>query len=86
MWHVYLLHCKDDSIYTGITQDVDRRVQEHKTSQGGKYTKDSGVEKLLYTERFKTRSKAVSREDQIKGWRREKKLNLIRYGHPNGDR
>lgn len=84
MWHVYLLRCEDDSIYTGITQEVDRRVQEHKTSQGGKYTRDSGVKELLYTEEYETRSEAASREGQIKGWRREKKINLIKHGHPNG--
>jgi len=84
MWYVYLLLCKDGSIYTGITQDVERRVKEHKTSQGGKYTKDSGAEELLYTEEFATRSEAHKREKQIKGWRREKKINLIKYGHPNG--
>lgn len=85
MWHVYLLLCEDGSIYTGITQDVERRLNEHRTSQGSKHTRDHGVEKLLHTEEFNTRSEARARESQIKGWRKEKKVNLIKYGHPNGE-
>ncbi|PSO45310.1 MAG: hypothetical protein BRC25_02555 [Parcubacteria group bacterium SW_6_46_9] len=63
-------------IYTGVTDDVQRRLEEHRTSQGSKHTREHGFEKLLYTEKHKTRSKARGREKQIKGWRREKKVNL----------
>jgi|AntRauTorcE11897_2_1112592.scaffolds.fasta_scaffold03022_5 putative endonuclease len=52
MWYVYLLLCGDESTYTGITQDVERRLSEHKTNQGSKHTREQGVEKSLHTEVF----------------------------------
>ena len=76
MYYVYLIECKDKSIYTGITNDLDRRFKEHKSRVGGHYTSSHKVEKVIYTESFKTKSEALKRESQIKGWRREKKLAL----------
>jgi predicted GIY-YIG superfamily endonuclease len=84
MWHVYMILCEDDSIYTGVTDNIERRLKEHRTSQGSKHTRDHGFEKLLYTEKYKTRSEARDREKQIKGWRREKKISLAKHGHPDG--
>ena len=80
MYLVYLIQCKDGTIYTGITTDIKRRFQEHKESKGGHYTSSRKVVKVLYTENHKDRSSALKREAQIKGWRREKKLNLIKFG------
>jgi len=77
MYYVYLIQCEDKSIYTGITNDLRRRYQEHKNKIAGHYTRAHKVEKILYTEQFQTRSEALKRESQIKGWRREKKLKLI---------
>ncbi|MBI2068907.1 MAG: GIY-YIG nuclease family protein [Candidatus Yanofskybacteria bacterium] len=82
MYLVYLIQCKDGTIYTGITTDIERRFQEHKDSKGGRYTSSRKVVKVLYTENHKDRSSALTREAQIKGWRREKKLNLIKFGKP----
>jgi len=82
MYFVYLIQCKDRTIYTGITTDIKRRFQEHKDSKGGHYTSSREVEKVLYTESHKDRSSALKREAQTKGWRREKKLNLIKFGKP----
>ncbi len=82
MYFIYLIECSDRSIYTGITTDIQRRFNEHKTGIGGHYTKSKKVVKVLYTEQSKTRSEALKREAQIKGWRREKKLNLIKFGKP----
>ena len=79
MYYVYLIECKDKSIYTGITNDLDRRFKEHKSRVGGHYTSSHKVEKVIYTESFKTKSEALKRESQIKGWRREKKLALYLY-------
>ena len=76
MYFLYLLLCRDKSIYTGITTDVDRRFKEHKDGTGGKYTRSRGVVRILYTEKFKSRSTASKREAEIKGWEREKKLKL----------
>ncbi|TSC90956.1 MAG: putative endonuclease [Parcubacteria group bacterium Licking1014_17] len=78
MYFVYLIECSDKSIYTGITTDVQRRFGEHKNGIGGHYTRSKQVVKILYTEKFKTRSEALRREAQIKGWRHDKKLNLIK--------
>ena len=78
MYFVYLIKCGDDSIYTGITTDIDRRFKEHDSGKGGAYTKSRRVCKVLYTEQYKTRSEALKRESEIKSWRREKKLALIK--------
>lgn len=78
MYYVYIIECKDGTLYTGITTDIQRRFQEHILGKGGAYTKSKQVAKVLYTEQAKTRSEALKREAEIKGWRREKKLNLIK--------
>ena len=78
MYHVYLVECKDKSIYTGITTDLTRRFAEHKKGIGSRYTRARGVKRMLYSEKFAARSAAQKREAEIKGWRREKKLRLIR--------
>ena len=77
MYYVYIIRCQDNSLYTGITNDLERRFSEHKEKIGGHYTASHNVKEVIYTEKFKTRSEALKREAQIKGWRREKKLNLI---------
>ncbi|MFZ3019951.1 MAG: GIY-YIG nuclease family protein [Minisyncoccia bacterium] len=77
MYFVYLIECGDKSIYTGITTDVKRRFLEHKGGIGGHFTRSRGVKKILYTEEHLDRSSALKRERQIKGWRREKRLDLI---------
>ncbi len=77
MYYVYLIQCGDGSIYTGITTDVNRRFQEHKSGKGGHYTSARKVEKLLYIEKQKDRSHALKRESEIKGWRRKKKLDFV---------
>jgi putative endonuclease len=81
-----MILCDDNSIYTGVTDDVQRRREEHCTSQGSKYTREHGFKELLYTEKYKTRSEARNRENQIKGWRRQKKINLAKRGRPDGQK
>ena len=66
MYYVYLIQCEDKSIYTGITTDLERRFQEHKDKIGGHYTRAHKVEKILYTEKFQTRSEALKRESEIR--------------------
>ncbi|OHA08539.1 MAG: hypothetical protein A3A44_02890 [Candidatus Sungbacteria bacterium RIFCSPLOWO2_01_FULL_60_25] len=80
MWFTYLLLCKDKSIYTGITNDVDQRLTLHKEGKGGRYTRSHGAIKILYSEQFKTKNEALKREAEIKRWRREKKLDLAKRG------
>lgn len=82
MYYIYLILCENKSIYTGITDNIDRRFTEHKSGNGGWYTKIHRPKEILYTEKFSTKIEALKREKQIKGWRREKKLNLIKFGKP----
>jgi len=82
MYYLYLILCENGSIYTGVTGNVRRRFNEHSTKSGGWHTKLHPAVSILRTEEFKTKSEALKREKQIKGWRREKKLNLIKFGKP----
>lgn len=77
MYFVYLIKCKDGSIYTGITTDVKRRLQEHKDGLGGRYTRSKGISKLLYSEKHPDRSAALKRELEIKSWTRKQKQNFV---------
>lgn len=78
MYFVYIIECKDKSLYTGITNDLDRRFNQHKNGTGGHYTSSKKVVRIIYTEEHPDRSSALKREAQIKGWRRDKKLELVR--------
>jgi putative endonuclease len=78
MYYLYILECKDDSLYTGITTDLKRRFKEHKTGVGGHYTQAHKAVKIRYTERHPDRSSASKREAEIKGWGRKKKLELVK--------
>ncbi|TSC88830.1 MAG: putative endonuclease [Parcubacteria group bacterium Gr01-1014_3] len=78
MYYVYILECQDKTLYTGITTDIQRRFKEHSLGIGSAYTRAKKVNKVLYTEQFKTRSEAQKREAEIKSWRRDKKIKLIK--------
>ena len=77
MYFVYLLECADGSLYTGITTDVVRRLQEHQDGDGGHYTRSHGAKQILYTEQCVTRSSALRRELEIKKLNRAEKLQLV---------
>lgn len=77
MYFVYLIECKDKTLYTGITTNVQRRFKEHRFGEGGAYTRSKKVNKILYTEQFPNRSLALKREAEIKSWSRKKKLDLV---------
>lgn len=83
MYYLYLILCDNKSIYTGVTNNIKRRLNEHKTKSGGRHTKLHPAVELLRIEEFPTKQEALKREKQIKGWNRGKKENLIKYGHPN---
>lgn len=78
MYFVYLLECKDGTIYTGITTDIKRRFEEHKNGIGSRYTRSRKVKRILYTEKHKNRSSATKREIEIKKMSRKMKLALVR--------
>lgn len=77
MYHVYILRCVDGSLYTGITNDLEKRIEKHLTGKGAAYTRAKKVEKLVYSEQALNRSLALKREAEIKRWPRQKKLDLI---------
>lgn len=83
-WHVYILRCGDDSLYVGISNDVEARVKRHNAGQGAAYTRSHLPVLLIWSECVESESAARKREAQIKGWTRHKKLNLVLYGHPSG--
>jgi len=76
-YFVYLLACGDTSLYTGITTDLKRRLQEHKEGKGGHYTRTHKAVKIVYSEKRPDRSSALKREAAIKKLSREQKLGLF---------
>ncbi len=82
-WFVYIIQCKDESFYIGVTDNIDRRFSEHSKGRGGRYTKLHKPLKIVYIEEFSTKIEALKREKQLKGWTREKKENLIKYVNHN---
>ena len=66
MWVLYIIKCRDNSLYTGITNDLQRRISSHLKGTGAKYTKGKGPFEVLYTEQHEDRSGASKREYQIK--------------------
>jgi predicted GIY-YIG superfamily endonuclease len=77
-WFVYMLRCGDDSLYTGITTDVERRVGEHNAGTAARYTRSRLPARLVYQEPQTTRSLALRREAALKALTRAEKLDLIR--------
>ena len=76
-WKVYILRCSDDSLYTGITTDLARRVYEHNAGKGAKYTRSRLPVNIVYFEKYPDRSSASKEEARIKKLTRDKKLLLI---------
>ena len=79
-WIVYVLRCRDGSLYTGMTNDLDRRLAAHRTGKGGAYTRSRLPVRLVYTERRRGRGAALSREAAIKRLSRAAKLTLVTRG------
>lgn len=75
---VYILLCQDGSLYAGITNNLERRFEQHATGKGGRYTRSHGAKKIVYSKKFKNRSAASKREYQIKQLSRTEKLKLIK--------
>ena len=76
-WYLYILRCADNTLYTGITTDVAKRVEAHRSGKGAKYTRGRGPLELAYREECGTHSDALKREAQIKKLSREQKQALI---------
>lgn len=76
-WCVYILQCKDGSLYTGVTDDLERRIKAHESGRGAKYTRGRGPLILRYHELLDSHASALRREYQIKAMKRADKLLLI---------
>mgnify|MGYP001552477356 FL=1 len=76
-WQVYIILCTDNSLYTGITNDVERRLLQHAACRGAKYFRGRKPQQLVYLENHHTRSSASKREAAIKQLRRLEKEALI---------
>ena len=78
-YYIYILICSDKTLYTGSTNDLDRRLIAHNTSnKGAKYTRGRRPVKLVYSEKFRTKSNALKREWKIKKMNRLNKMKLIK--------
>ena len=78
--YTYILECKDQTLYTGYTTDLERRLKVHNDGKGAKYTKIRRPVKLVYHEEFDNKSEALKREYALKQLSRKQKLLLIMEG------
>lgn len=79
-YYTYILECKDSTLYTGYTTDLERRIRVHNDGKGAKYTKIRRPVKLVYHEIFDNKSDALKREYALKQLSRKQKLALIKEG------
>lgn len=66
MWHMYLLECNDGSFYTGITNNLKKRMNAHQTGKGSKYVASRGFKKLIASKEYTTKSEALKEEYCVK--------------------
>ena len=76
-WVVYMLRCGDGSLYTGITDHLEKRLKAHESGKGAKYTRGRAPLELIFTEEMPDKSAALKREHAIKKLKRAEKLKLI---------
>lgn len=77
MWYVYIVECNDSTLYTGISNNVEKRIETHNKKKGAKYTKTRTPVKLVYQQSFETKSLASKEECRIKKLTRNQKILLI---------
>ncbi|MFH0917897.1 MAG: GIY-YIG nuclease family protein [Candidatus Omnitrophota bacterium] len=78
LWYIYIIKCKDGLLYTGITKDLKRRIKEHCSGNGCRFTKYRAPVELLYSEKAISRSLALKREVAIKRLKRSGKIELFK--------
>ncbi|WP_372722045.1 GIY-YIG nuclease family protein [Immundisolibacter sp.] len=81
-WFFYILRCADDSLYSGITTDLERRLREHNAGTGARYTRGRRPVSLAYSERLPDRAQALRREHAVKQLDRAAKLQLLATATP----
>jgi putative endonuclease len=80
--YTYIMGSHSGTLYIGVTSDIYVRVQQHKNGTFEGFSKEHGCTRLLYYENHESILESIAREKQLKGWRREKKLDLIRTKNP----
>lgn len=80
MHYFYIFHCKDGTLYSGSTKNLIEREKKHNSGTGAKYIRSRGGGKIIYSEKFPSKSLALKREIEVKKWRRVKKVELIKAG------
>ena len=82
-WFVYILRCADRTLYTGVTTDPDKRLADHNSGRGARYTRSRGPVEMVYTEPAADRGAALRRESEIKRMRAADKRRLVaKRKHP----
>jgi len=82
MWYVYIVECKDQTYYTGITQNLERRINEHRNGLVEGFSKKYNLKKLVYFDVFSRITDAIAVEKKIKGWLRRRKIELVASKNP----
>jgi len=77
-YYVYILLCRDGSYYTGYTQDLKNRLEQHLNGKGSKYTRMKRPQRIVYMEWLETRSDAMKREKEIKRLKHKEKFDLAK--------
>lgn len=84
MNYTYILQCGDGTLYTGWTNDIEKRMKAHNEGKGAKYTRSRRPVKLVHCEEFETKAEAMKREREIKRMGREEKEKLVFYDNKLG--
>lgn len=77
MFYVYIVQCRDGTLYTGTAKDIEARIDQHNQGKGARYTRGRQPVTLVYFEPFETRGEALRRENEIKKWPRSRKMKLV---------
>ena len=77
-WHVYIVRCRDKSLYTGISTDIEARLKKHNAGTGAAYTRSRRPVSLIWSEAVKSESKARKREAEIKSWKKSEKEEFLK--------
>lgn len=80
MFYVYIIRCKDNTLYTGFTVNLEKRIETHNKGMGAKYTRGRRPVKLVYKEEYESKSQALRREHAIKKLNKKQKINIINDG------
>ena len=83
MYYVYILANKSNTLYIGVTNDLERRINEHSFKAISSFTSKYNIGKLVFCQEFQYINEAIAAEKKIKGWNRSKKMDLIKTINPN---